>query len=69
MTSFISDIPWRQQGSELLRLAAPIVGTALVQQLGNFLTMSFVGTRVEGSDHMGAVALGGMLCNISGKQL
>jgi Na+-driven multidrug efflux pump len=66
MRSFLSDIPWRMQGLELLRLSAPIVGTALIQQFGNFFTMSLVGTHVEGSAHMGAVALGGMLCNISG---
>ena len=50
-------IPWNDHGSTLLKLAFPLVVTAVIQQLGAFVTLSFVG-RIDGAEYMGAVALG-----------
>ena len=68
MGAFLTDIPWAEEGPTLLRLALPIVITALIQQIGTFITLSFVG-RIPGDEYMGAVALGGMLCNVTGYSL
>jgi Na+-driven multidrug efflux pump len=68
MNFFFADIPWAEEGPTLLRLALPIVFTALIQQIGSFITQSFVG-RIQGDEYMGAVALGGMLCNVTGYSL